>query len=247
MANCLDRVLSSLLCHLPNGGSRREPTKNTFISPALAHEVNSGFAEAIIHMSMALRRYMCNMLVAFSNKALLSNFQFKYPFLLTLMHMLTCTGSCAVMASMGKVVNIVKFEKYKTISQLKKIAVLSVVFCMSVVFGNISLRHIPVSFNQAISATTPAFRAILEYVMQSKVQTRTTYATLIPVVVGIVIASRFEPSFHMWGFIACLIATSLRALKSVVQVRFHVSLVQHFGIWCFILISSVNPGGQTAC
>ena len=101
------------------------------------------------------------MLVAFSNKALLSNFQFKYPFLLTLMHMLTCTGSCAVMASMGKVVNIVKFEKYKTISQLKKIAVLSVVFCMSVVFGNISLRHIPVSFNQAISATTPAFLSLI--------------------------------------------------------------------------------------
>jgi drug/metabolite transporter (DMT)-like permease len=108
--------------------------------------------------------------------------------------------------------------RYKTAAQLRKIAILSVVFCMSVVFGNMSLRYIPVSFNQAISATTPAFTAVLEYFVQEKVQSRTTYATLIPVVVGIVIASRFEPSFHMWGFLACMIATALRALKSVVQV-----------------------------
>lgn len=106
------------------------------------------------------------MLVAFSNKALLSNFGFKYPFLLSLMHMLTCTGSCAIMASMGQVVPGVKIERYKTPAQLRKIAILSAVFCISVVFGNMSLEHIPVSFNQAISATTPAFTAVLEFFVQ---------------------------------------------------------------------------------
>ena len=34
--------------------------------------------------------------------------------------------------------------------QFFKIAVLSLMFCVSVVFGNISLRFLPVSFNQAI-------------------------------------------------------------------------------------------------
>lgn len=163
-------------------------------------------------------RYTCNMLVAFSNKALLSNFRFRYPFLLTMMHMVTCTISCAVMSSLGDLVPFAKLERYKTIAQLKKIAILSAIFCMSVVFGNISLTYIPVSFNQAISATTPAFTAVLEFFLQSKVQSGTTYATLIPVVAGIVVASRFEPSFHLWGFTACLIATAIRSLKSVVQV-----------------------------
>jgi hypothetical protein len=41
--------------------------------------------------------------------------------------------------------------------------------------------------------------------------------TLIPVVVGIVLASNSEPLFNIYGFIACLIATFARALKSVLQ------------------------------
>lgn len=97
--------------------------------------------------------------------------------------------------------------------------VLSAVFCLSVVFGNISLKYIPVSFNQAISATTPFFTAVGSFVIQRKTESTATYATLIPVVGGIVIASRFEPSFDTTGFLSCLSATSLRALKSILQVR----------------------------
>lgn len=92
-------------------------------------------------------------------------------------------------------------------------------FCLSVVFGNISLKYIPVSFNQAISATTPFFTAVGSFVIQRKTESTATYATLIPVVGGIVIASRFEPSFDTIGFLSCLSATSLRALKSILQVR----------------------------
>jgi len=43
------------------------------------------------------------------------------------------------------------------------------------------------------------------------------YMTLIPVVVGIVLASNSEPLFNIYGFIACFIATFARALKSVLQ------------------------------
>lgn len=43
------------------------------------------------------------------------------------------------------------------------------------------------------------------------------YITLVPVVVGIVLASNSEPLFHLWGFLACFTATFARALKSVLQ------------------------------
>jgi hypothetical protein len=45
-----------------------------------------------------------------------------------------------------------------------------------------------------------------------------TYLTLLPIAGGVVIASGGEPLFHLLGFVACLLATSGRALKSVVQV-----------------------------
>lgn len=70
-----------------------------------------------------------------------------------------------------------------------KIATLGLVFCGSVVSGNVSLRFLPVSFNQAIGATTPFFTAVFAYIMTVKREAWLTYAALVPVVAGVVIAS----------------------------------------------------------
>lgn len=43
------------------------------------------------------------------------------------------------------------------------------------------------------------------------------YAALVPVVGGVIVASRFEPLFHVAGVTAAVAATGCRALKSVVQ------------------------------
>ena len=43
------------------------------------------------------------------------------------------------------------------------------------------------------------------------------YGTLVPVVLGVVIASGFEPSFNVVGFSACIAATVMRALKTVLS------------------------------
>ena len=62
-------------------------------------------------------------------------------------------------------------------------------FCGSVVGGNISLRFLPVSFNQAVGATTPFFTAMFAYLMTFKREAWVTYGALVPVVAGVVIAS----------------------------------------------------------
>ncbi|CAH1445846.1 unnamed protein product [Lactuca virosa] len=102
-------------------------------------------------------------------------------------------------------------------AQFIKISVLSLVFCASVVSGNVSLRYLPVSFTQAVGATTPFFTAVFAYIMTVKREAWLTYLTLVPVVTGVVIASGGEPSFHLFGFIMCIGATAARALKSVLQ------------------------------
>ncbi|KAL8466567.1 hypothetical protein ACS0TY_035578 [Phlomoides rotata] len=100
--------------------------------------------------------------------------------------------------------------------QLMKISALNLIFCASVVSGNISLKYLPVSFNQAIGATIPFFTAVFAYVM-TKIESWLTYATLFPMVTGVIIASGGEPSFHLFGFLMCVGATAARALKFVVQ------------------------------
>ncbi|KAK2379034.1 putative sugar phosphate/phosphate translocator [Trifolium repens] len=115
------------------------------------------------------------------------------------------------------VMDIVPLQSVQSKNQLFKICGLSVVFCFSVVCGNISLNYIPVSFNQAIGATTPFFTAVFAYVVIRKREAWVTYGTLLPVVAGVIIASGSEPSFHLFGFIICVSSTAARAFKSVLQ------------------------------
>ncbi|KAM1494874.1 hypothetical protein ACFXTO_029664 [Malus domestica] len=128
--------------------------------------------------------------------------------------MLACSLLSYVAISWMKVV---PMQSIKSRVQFFKISSLGLIFCLSVVGGNISLRYLAVSFNQAIGATTPFFTAVFAYIMTLKKEGWVTYVTLIPVVTGVIIASGGEPSFHLFGFIMCIGATAARALKSVLQ------------------------------
>ncbi|XP_019439413.1 PREDICTED: probable sugar phosphate/phosphate translocator At3g11320 isoform X2 [Lupinus angustifolius] len=158
--------------------------------------------------------YSSNIGVLLLNKYLLSNYGFKYPIFLTMCHMTACSLFSYVAIAWLKVVPL---QSIRSRVQFFKISALSLIFCVSVVFGNVSLRYLPVSFNQAIGATTPFYTAVFAYLMTFKREAWLTYLTLVPVVTGVVIASGGEPSFHLFGFMICVAATGARALKSVLQ------------------------------
>nr|KJB67541.1 hypothetical protein B456_010G199400 [Gossypium raimondii] len=154
--------------------------------------------------------YSSNIGVLLLNKYLLSNYGFKYPIFLTMCHMTACSLLSYIAIAWMKMV---PMQTIRSRVQFFKITTLSLVFCVSVVFGNISLRYLPVSFNQAVGATTPFFTAVFAYLMTLKREGWLTYITLVPVVTGVIIASGGEPSFHLFGFIMCISATAARALK----------------------------------
>ncbi|XP_020224867.1 probable sugar phosphate/phosphate translocator At3g11320 [Cajanus cajan] len=158
--------------------------------------------------------YASNIGVLLLNKYLLSNHGFRYPIFLTLCHMMACSILSYVAIAWLKMV---PMQTVRSRVQFLKISSLGLIFCLSVVGGNISLRYLPVSFNQAVGATTPFFTAVFAYFMTLKREGLLTYATLVPVVSGVVIASGGEPSFHLFGFIMCISATAARALKTVLQ------------------------------
>ncbi|KAJ6864360.1 UDP-URONIC ACID TRANSPORTER 1-like [Populus alba x Populus x berolinensis] len=176
--------------------------------------MSSSKKEGLFIASLIALWYSSNIGVLLLNKFLLSNYGFRFPIFLTMCHM----SACAILSYLSIVfLKIVPLQAVKSRPQLLKIATLSVVFCGSVVGGNISLRYLPVSFNQAVGATTPFFTAVFAYLMTFKREAWVTYAALVPVVVGVIFASGGEPGFHLFGFIMCTSATAARAFKSVLQ------------------------------
>ncbi|QCE04225.1 probable sugar phosphate/phosphate translocator At3g11320 [Vigna unguiculata] len=157
--------------------------------------------------------YSSNIGVLLLNKYLLSNYGFRFPVFLTTCHMLLSS----LLSYVISVTDMVPLQSLRSQAQFWKIVALSVVFSFSVVCGNASLRFIPVSFNQAIGSTTPFFTAVFAYAVTSKREAWVTYATLLPVVSGVIIASGGEPSFHLFGFVICVSSTAARAFKSVLQ------------------------------
>ncbi|GAA0153226.1 secondary carrier transporter [Lithospermum erythrorhizon] len=174
----------------------------------------SSKTQSVFITSLIILWYLTNIGVLLLNKYLLSNYGFAFPIFLTMCHM----SACALLSYLSIIfLKVVPFQRIKSRSQLLRISTLSVVFCASVVGGNISLRYLPVSFNQAVGATTPFFTAVFAYIMTLKKEHFITYSALLPVVGGVVIASGGEPSFHLYGFIMCISATAARAFKSVLQ------------------------------
>ncbi|KAF5204082.1 Udp-uronic acid transporter [Thalictrum thalictroides] len=164
--------------------------------------------------SLIILWYSSNIGVLLLNKYLLSNYGFKFPIFLTMCHM----SACALFSYISIVLmKIVPLQMISSRTQFFKISSLSIIFCCSVVGGNISLRYLPVSFNQAVGATTPFFTALFAFMITLKREAWVTYAALVPVVAGVVIASGGEPSFNLFGFIMCISATAARAFKSVLQ------------------------------
>lgn len=142
--------------------------------------------ELIFIGSLIILWYSSNIGVLLLNKLLLSNYGFGFPIFLTMCHM----SACAFLSYVSIVIfKVVPLQRVKSRSQFLKIATLSLVFCGSVVGGNISLRYLPVSFNQAVGATTPFFTAVFAYFMTFKREAWVTYACLLPVVGGVIIAS----------------------------------------------------------
>jgi drug/metabolite transporter (DMT)-like permease len=157
--------------------------------------------------------YSANIGVLLLNKYLLSVWGFKFPVFMTLCHMIMCS----ILSAAAREFRIVPKQYIRTRRHYSKVAILAMTFALSVLGGNVSLRYIPVSFNQALGATTPFFTAIFAYVLLQKKESSETYMSLVPVVGGIAIATWGEPSFHFLGFIACLVGVCCRALKSVLQ------------------------------
>lgn len=84
---------------------------------------------------------------------------------------------------------VVPLQRISSADHLRRVATLAAVFTLSVMAGNTSLKYIPVSFNQAIGATTPAWTALIAYAFAGTTEKRSTYLALAPVILGVVLAT----------------------------------------------------------
>jgi len=155
-----------------------------------------------------------NISIANVNKWIFSSFEFRYPVFLTLLHMAVGMILSAVMIKGGwyPLKELTSWKKWGT-----KILPLAAIFCASVALGNVGLRYIFVSYAQIVTATTPLFTVLATRLLTKHSLKWEVYLSMLPIAGGVGLASWQAADFHLFGFIAIIAATALRAVKSVWQ------------------------------
>lgn len=151
------------------------------------------------------------------NKWIFAVYNFRYPLLLSALHMLT-----AIVVDYG----LIKYwfarrrglDGHGLTSSAKcKVFLLSLTFCASIAFGNVGLNYVQLSFAQMIYTTTPIFTLAISSLVLGKQHHILKYTAMMPICLGASFSIMGEVQFDQTGCLFVFAATMLRGVKSIQQ------------------------------
>lgn len=146
------------------------------------------------------------------NKVLMRE-HFRLPIFLTFLHMIVSYAWCELSAEVGWTERI----GIKTRAEAVKVFFLAQVMALCVVLSVASFKYVEVSLEQALSASTPAFTALLGVVILGKREKWRVWVTLLPVIGGAAVSAGGEPQVHLLGVLLVVGSNITRATKSCLQ------------------------------
>ncbi|XP_060198038.1 UDP-galactose transporter 1-like [Lycium barbarum] len=153
-----------------------------------------------------------NVAVIIMNKWIFQKLDFTFPLTVSCVHFICSAIGAYVVIKVLKLKPLIVVDPT---DQWRRIFPMSFVFCINIVLGNVSLRYIPVSFMQTIKSFTPATTVILQWLVWRKSFDWRIWASLIPIVGGILLTSVTELSFNTFGFCAALFGCLATSTKTI--------------------------------
>ncbi|XP_042298016.1 solute carrier family 35 member E4 [Sceloporus undulatus] len=148
------------------------------------------------------------------NKWIFAIHNFRFPVLLSSLHMLTAVAVGNPLAKLRPGGN---GSPTLSPSAKARVFLLSLTFCASVAFGNLGLNYVQLDFAQMVYTTTPLFTLTLSKLLLRKGHHPLQYAAMGPICLGASLTIIGEVHFDQAGCCFLFAATFLRGLKSIQQ------------------------------
>lgn len=154
------------------------------------------------------------------NKWIFSVYNFRYPLLLSALHMLTAMVVDYGLIRMRMISRSGAGGQDLTPGAKCKVFLLSLTFCASIAFGNMGLSYVQLSFAQMIYTTTPLFTLAISALILGKQHHILKYTAMMPICLGASFSIMGEVQFDQTGCFLVFAATMLRGVKSIQQSKF---------------------------
>ncbi|KAK3694181.1 triose-phosphate transporter family-domain-containing protein [Podospora appendiculata] len=156
--------------------------------------------------------FLCNISLTIYNKLILG--QFGYPWLLTSIHAGSASIGCYILLMRGH------FTLTKLSFHQNTVLVLfSILFTINIATSNVSLAMVSIPFHQIMRSTCPFFAVLIYRFRYKRTYPRDTYLSLIPVVLGVGLATYGDYYFTGAGFMLTLLGVILAVIKTVATNR----------------------------
>ncbi|EJD74095.1 hypothetical protein LOAG_18541 [Loa loa] len=120
---------------------------------------------------------------------------------------------------------------------------------IAVVSAYVSVWRVSVSYVQTVKATMPLFAVFCARIVLKERQTKRVYLSLIPIIIGVAIATFTELSFDLGGLLSALLSTGIYSVLNVfvkkvlegadvhplylLALNSRIAAILLFPIWCF--------------
>eukprot|EP00842_Homolaphlyctis_polyrhiza_P001477 jgi/Hompol1/232/HPOL_001866-RA len=192
--------------------SMSQPPPDVSVSIANQHHQQQLLRQSHIQAATWLAVYFFfNLGLTIYNKAVMQFYKFPFPWTLTGIHTLCGAIGCQILASFG----VFKPAKLGMRENLIMLA-FSTLYTINIAISNVSLHMVSVPFHQTVRAMVPLFTMIMEYFMFRKSFSYAVSITMIPIVLGVSLATIGDYSFTGMGLLLTILGAVLAALKGIV-------------------------------
>lgn len=188
--------------------------------------------------------FLLNISLTLLNKAMMVFFGFKFPILMSFIHMLFSSYlGWIISADFDFIPQNEKFKDIRSQPGFEKktfirICLLSLIFTLNIVFGNSSLKYCSVAFVQVVRAIIPLITMVLSLIFLKAHYTFIQYVSCLVICIGVAFSCFGEINLTPVGLFVTVFGCFLSSLKSITV---KLSLSGQYELHSLDLLARISP------